>query len=680
MKSKPGQVSRQSDIQSPGFIRGFQWDLARQMERVDFLLKWIPRYAGWGYNQMNLYLEDAFDFPSVPGVGRAGALSPKEMASISRTAVKYGIQTVPIVPLMGHAAYLTKVPALFRVAERRNKSIDPSESGQICPLHRDTPRLAKKLLGDVAPYCTSGMVHVSLDESFSIGECPKCRAEVKRIGLAGHFANHVLRLHAVCAGFGLRMAMWGDMLYYVPEAIPLLPKDIVVYDWYYYPFKRLPRVEIFNFAEVDLTGLLTGAGIEVYGCPNNGPFMREPITPFMDRLENIRSWWRYGAKRDTRGIVVTSWCSTRTSPELNSIVDAAAASLWLGSDKSTPKEMLANGIRRVWDIRRPSVTQVLSSVEKYQYSGTFRSQTYGNWRALANGDSPAPFRLEESHFRKLGQRTRLLNIPSPFRECLTLRHYLARKDLFLSSGAGRIFQARRKVAQGNTPAARRDLKKLAASVDGLCSDIRSAMIATRALWRRSRPDGETNATGQMLKDDRGKAAELKRFLKLASRDPARIWRSNPLTGQWHLIFWVRNFAPAWQRLVVQKASGKAAWQKCHELMSMEFTADAGTPRANFRRHHTVAVSWTGEETLRFRFGVRAFGRLEVYDCLLTDGVTILRPQQIDASGGHVARPDGLLRESLRGAILGAPAPKCGFPPLDSTRDEGWVEVSFRPVA
>ena len=48
-------------------IRSFQWDLARQTERHDWLLAQLPRYADWGYHELHLHLEDAVEFPSLPG-------------------------------------------------------------------------------------------------------------------------------------------------------------------------------------------------------------------------------------------------------------------------------------------------------------------------------------------------------------------------------------------------------------------------------------------------------------------------------------------------------------------------------------------------------------------------------------------------------------------------------------
>jgi len=661
---------------SGDYVRGFQWDLARQMERVDFLLGWIPKYAEWGYNHMYLYIEDAFDFPSVPGVGRKGALKVRELALLTRTAEQHSIKTVPVVPLLGHAAYLTKVPRLSRFAELRDPTGDPKKCGQICPLHEDTVGLARKLLKDVAPYCTAGIVHVGLDESFDIGQCAKCRAEVQRIGLDRHFANYIRRLHAVCAELGLRMGMWGDMLYYTPAAIPLLPKDLVVYDWYYYPFRRFPRVEIYNFAEVDLTGRLRSAGIDVYGCPNNGPFTVEPITPFVDRLRNVISWWNYGRRKNTQGLVVTSWCATRTSPELNALVDAAAASLWLNPGELSPQKMLAQGVLRLWAITRPAVTRLLAAIEKYQYSGCYRCQTYRNWRALAHGDSVLPLRREESHFRSLTKRARALKLPAPVSESLTIRHYIARKDLFLAAAAAQVFQTRRWVARGDEVAARKCLQKIRDDATALVAAIRHARRSTRILWRRSRTAAEANPTEKMLLDDQNKATELQRFVKDSARDLSQIWQSNALTGRWNLLFWVRNFAPAWHLLVVQWSAGKAPWKQGHSLMSMEFTADAATPKANFRRHHVMAIDWDGIRPLRIRLGVRAFGSLELYDLKLTNGVTVLIPDRIDRAGGHVARTEGLLKRRGPGAILGAPAPKEGFRSPESDKDQGWVEVEF----
>ena len=92
--------------------KAFQWDLARQVERLDFLLKWLPRYAEWGYQELYLHLEDAVEYPSLPGVARPDAYSYKQFARLVEAATKAGIRVVPIVNLLGHTEYLIKTPEL----------------------------------------------------------------------------------------------------------------------------------------------------------------------------------------------------------------------------------------------------------------------------------------------------------------------------------------------------------------------------------------------------------------------------------------------------------------------------------------------------------------------------------------------------------------------------------------
>jgi hypothetical protein len=292
---------------SDSITRAFQWDLARQVERLDILLKLLPRYAEWGYEELYLHLEDAVEYPSLPAVARPDAYSYRQFARLVAAATAVGIRVVPIVNLLGHTQYLIKVPELRDLNELRDADGQPLERGQICPLHPRTLEIAEKLLRDMAPFCTAGKVHVGLDESFHLGKCPRCRAEVARAGLAGHFAAHVNRLHQLTRSLGLRMGLWADMLALLPAAIPRLPRDVIAYDWYYYPFARHPRVEIHNFAEIDLATPLRAQGIEYWGCPMAGAFRYEPLPVFGERMANIESWWRRCRRVGAGGFLITSW-------------------------------------------------------------------------------------------------------------------------------------------------------------------------------------------------------------------------------------------------------------------------------------------------------------------------------------------------------------------------------------
>ena len=93
-------------------IRAFQWDLARQVERPDFLKKLLPRYAAWGYHELYLHLEDAVHYPSLPGIGRSDAYAYEELGELVLEAARHGVRVVPIANLLGHTQYLIKHPDL----------------------------------------------------------------------------------------------------------------------------------------------------------------------------------------------------------------------------------------------------------------------------------------------------------------------------------------------------------------------------------------------------------------------------------------------------------------------------------------------------------------------------------------------------------------------------------------
>ncbi|MCR6655421.1 MAG: family 20 glycosylhydrolase [Opitutus sp.] len=373
-------------------IRSFQWDLARQIERLDWLLKQLPRYADWGYQELHLHLEDAVEYPSLPGVAREDAYSYSEFTKLVRAADRVGIKVVPIVNLLGHTQYLIKVPELRDLNELRAEDGSPLEKGQICPLHPRTLEIAEKLLRDMAPFCTAGKVHVGLDESFHLGKHPRSQREIARIGRAAHFARYVGRLDRLVRSLGLEMSMWADMLYFLPEAIPLLPRGITTYEWYYHAFRRLPKVELFNFKDVDIATPLRERGIALYGCPMNGAFRFEPLPHFTDRMNNILAWWRHSRRIGAKGFLVSSWEPYRLAIELTTAVDAAAACLWLEPEINDPREMLARGFERAFGKKGRAAARLALAADKYPFGGYPRWQINERWDTASRLEPLANYR------------------------------------------------------------------------------------------------------------------------------------------------------------------------------------------------------------------------------------------------------------------------------------------------
>ncbi|MFZ5494367.1 MAG: family 20 glycosylhydrolase [Verrucomicrobiota bacterium] len=624
-------------------IRAFQWDLARQVERLDFLKKLLPRYARWGYEELYLHLEDAVHYPGLPGIGRDDAYTYEELGELVLAAAQCGIRVVPIVNLLGHTQYLIKHPDLRDLNELRDERGDPLASGQICPLHPRTLEVAEKLLRDLAPYCTAGKVHVGLDESFHLGKCPRCRDEVARIGLGGHFAGHVNRLHKLVGGLGLQMGLWADMLYFVPEAIPQLPAGLTAYDWYYYPFNRKPRVEFFNFAERDLHPALKKQGLRYYGCPMNGAFRYEPLPVFGDRLANIRSWWQRCQAVKADGLLITSWEAYRLALETTTVVDAGAANLWLEPGHDDATAMLARGLERALGSKnaRPQARALLAA-DDHAFAGYARWQINDRWDACAGEESLKPYVTELRFYERMTNDS--YDWPPALSASLAFRLYLAQRDVFVRAAARDVFRWRRLLAKGERNLVIHCMTDALVAAGELARAWNEGRQAARAMWSRTRDKHRRGQNEILLEADRRRLGEWRRWLQRALRKPDIVRDRTPVCGAWQLTFRVHNFAPAVQKVVVEEQDADGAWRELAGRHTIEFRAQAARPRSGIVREFSVPVD---DPSRPLRIAVRGVGRMAVSHAVLTDGVTTRR--------AHAYR---------RKHLLGQPAPRRGFPAPD----------------
>jgi len=587
-----------------GPARAWSWDLARQIERLDWLLEQVPRYADWGFTELYLHLEDAVQFPSLPNVARPGAYTTRQMERLVTRAAAVGIGVVPIVNLLGHTQYLIKVPELRDLNELRAPDGSPRPTGQICPLHPRTLEVAEKLLRDMQPFCTTPdrKVHVGLDESFDLGRHPLSRAEIARIGLAAHFARYVRKLRRLTRSLGLRMGMWADMLHFLPEAIPLLPRDLIAYDWYYYPFPRSPKIELFNFREIDLATPLISRGIEYWGCPMNGAFRHEPLPHFGDRLGNLASWERRCKEVGARGLLMTGWEPSRLAIETTQLVDAA-----LAIKPPSPEERLTAGVARVFGTtpqQSRKIAALLLTADKYPFTGYARWEINKDW-SLATEMSEAQLNEERAFFKKAAKAAaRWPKKLSALAASLRYRLYLAERDWFVRFGRSAADKKRFEHA------------------------ITSGEAAARAMWAGSRgPDAHAPNLELIAADKQ----QLKRWSAAA-----------PGRSSW-LRYTVWDFAPGLHWIAVDEwAHGK--WQERKKCYTIEFLGAAAKRRGPLRHTHRVPLKMP---VVKLRFRIGGLGEVKVGSVELSDSARIIRPK-----GWQRFRK------------LGTPTPTCGlFPDL-----------------
>lgn len=604
-------------------IRAFQWDIARQIERFSWLMEQLPRYADWGYQELYLHLEDAVEFPSLPKIARQGAYSYRQMEQLVARAEQLGIKTVPIINLLGHTQYIVKVPEYRDLNECREPDGSPQPTGQICPLHPRTLEIAEKLISDMRPFCTAGKVHVGLDESFKIGQHPLSQREIKRIGRAAHFARHVQRLRKLTKSLDLEMGMWADMLYFLPEAIPLLPQDITAYDWYYYPFKKHPQVEFFNYIERDLATPLRKHGIKYWGCPMNGAFRYEPLPHFHDRLVNIKTWWDRCLKNKAEGMLITSWEPYRLAIETTTLVDAAAAQLWLKPADISPEAMLVDGLKRTFEVKNPKpIARALFDIDDHAFTGYPRWEINKDWAQASGGNGDLKLFRDSARFiDKLKRRTP--KWPDVLRCSIDYRFYLAQRDLMVRQGQSLVVQLRQLTKKGKSTQS--IMLKLHALSDQLSPVLEEGLKAARDMWKFSRylkPFGPNEA---ILAQDQKQLKQLREWIEAVEKDDRFALTANSLMGRWQCSYEVRNTHPGVLRINLSQKVG-AKWQVIKSCHTIEFIS-TGARRRNGPTHiHAAPVDCDpAHGPIELKLSSHGTGIVKIAHFTMTDGVTTLKP-------------------------------------------------------
>lgn len=184
--------------------------------------------------------------------GNGDTLEQEEVRELIDFAESFGIEVVPEVQSLSHVQYLTKAhPEIAEIAEEKVQVEEVKDlrladiptndfyPDSYCPSNEKSYELLFDVLDEVIEvFRPKRFVHMGHDEVYTHNVCPLCKKKTP----AEIFASDVNRIHAHLREKGLRMMIWGDMVnnvnpYAAPDAIDLIPKDILLLDfiWYFDP-------------------------------------------------------------------------------------------------------------------------------------------------------------------------------------------------------------------------------------------------------------------------------------------------------------------------------------------------------------------------------------------------------------------------------------------------------------
>lgn len=193
-------------------------------------------------------------------------LEKEEVADLVHYIRKFNIEVIPELPSLTHAYYL--LSAHRDLAENMNQPYPDT----YCPLKPGSYKLYFDVLDEYIDVIHPSMIHVGHDEwRMEKDICDLCRG--KDYGLL--YANDVKKIHDHLAQKGIKTAIWGDHLlesvtqkdhqtwksstgytYKIPGAlrpkqvVKLIPKDIVIFNWFWNDINNDKQVSAFGFKQV----------------------------------------------------------------------------------------------------------------------------------------------------------------------------------------------------------------------------------------------------------------------------------------------------------------------------------------------------------------------------------------------------------------------------------------------
>jgi hypothetical protein len=303
-------------------MRGFQFDLGRQVERMDYALDVCRRMAELKMNTVFLYLENAVRYERHPAFAAPGAWTMDAMRDFIRQCATWHMDVIPIVPNLGHTGFIAAHPDYAHLSEGREGARNSyrHQSYCLCPSLPETRRLVEDMFEEWFAISPSPYFHISCDENHDLGLCSLCRPKYDAGGMAQVFFEHVNWAAELVVQAGKRPMLWGDQLLYWPERLGELHPAAIVMDWEY--TTRLGRSlnAFMHWHAEDTTGLFIRGGHDVV------------LAPYGASSHTAQFLNAYGRQSGVLGTNATIWELSRNFFEVESTGLAFnAAAAWQGS-------------------------------------------------------------------------------------------------------------------------------------------------------------------------------------------------------------------------------------------------------------------------------------------------------------------------------------------------------------
>ncbi len=322
-------------------IRAVQLDLARQMETIDFIKGFIDFIASNGYNTLALYLEGRIRTPSFPYPADNESYTTEQMREIVSYAGTRNIDVIPVISTLCHVGGFLRYPELAGLAEVRgdyNGRFGDKTLWTFCPSQSGTINFLENYLSEVSAIFPSPYFHAGCDEDWDMGGCELCRARLQNGETCSDiFAKHLLAIHQIVANkLGKRMIVWDDMFEYYPQALEMIPRDMIMACWQYQDDVEKTRGHFNNRAVADSLAHYDRLGFDYLICPADYT------------IHNVESFTGYGAKHQPLGGWLTTWEKSESFMLQSMPAIAYAGRLWESGVSGNYGQVMQDAINSIF--------------------------------------------------------------------------------------------------------------------------------------------------------------------------------------------------------------------------------------------------------------------------------------------------------------------------------------------
>ena len=270
-----------------------QIDLARQIERVDYVKRYIDFAKKSGYNTLLMYLENTVRTKSTPYFAEDESYSTEQISEMVAYAESQGLDVIPAFENLGHLERFFRYPQWQGISELKSQAEGRGFHGEkfgTCGCSSN-PELYTMLDGYIREVCElfhSPYVHMGLDEPFDFAVCSRCREKMQKNGLtkADLFYEHVMHSYELVKSMGRTMLMWDDFFQYA-DIVERLPRDIIFCNWNYYHIADEPWGHWTNRIKRDWFRYYDSLGFRyvfcVYGHKSSSTYNLETLTDYAEK-------------------------------------------------------------------------------------------------------------------------------------------------------------------------------------------------------------------------------------------------------------------------------------------------------------------------------------------------------------------------------------------------------------